>query len=385
MASALQFLEDEIRSLDEQGLLRQHKPPPPNTLVLCSNDYLGYALEPWPKVPHDDHTHAGAGASRLVSGEHPEHARAEQIIASWLDTESALLFSSGYAANVGTLSALAKSGDVIISDALNHASIIDGCRLSGATIVVTPHLDTDAVAHALEHAHHARRRWVVTESYFSMDGDVSDLRRLRSLCDKHDAALIVDEAHAVGTLGPAGRGISASLNVKPDILIGTLGKSIGLQGAFVAGPRTLRTWLWNRARSFVFSTGISPSLAHAISERVLRVARDDVARDRLEHIAGHLRTELSRIVGPALLPSIGPILPVVIGAPDVAVRISNRLRDKGILVQAIRPPTVPVGTSRLRITAHARLSDHEVDFFLAGIRDAWSDTVNFNVQSSFAT
>jgi 8-amino-7-oxononanoate synthase len=378
--SALRFLESEIRTLEEQGLLRQHKPIPPDTLVLCSNDYLGYARDPWPHRSHDEHASAGAGASRLVSGEHLEHHRAEHTIASWLNTESALLFSSGYAANVGTLSALAQPGDVIISDALNHASIIDGCRLSGATVVVTPHNDADAIARALDHAHHARRRFVVTESYFSMDGDVPNLKRIRSLCDTFDAALIIDEAHALGTLGPAGRGIAASLGVQPDVLIGTLGKSIGLQGAFVAGPRTLRTWLWNRARSFVFSTGISPSLAAVISERILRIAQDDNARERLEKISRHLRTEIARILGPALMPSQGPILPCFVGSPEVAVRISNRLRERGVLVQAIRPPTVPVGTSRLRITAHARLTDQEIDFFLAALRDAWSDGLLFSSQ-----
>lgn len=371
--NALRFLDSEIRALEEQGLLRQHKPVAPNTLVMCSNDYLGYAHDAWPTSPPDGHTDSGSGASRLVSGEHLEHQRAEQTIAAWLDTEAALLFSSGYAANVGTISALAKPGDVVISDALNHASMIDGCKLSGATIVVTPHNNTDAVAKALDQAKDARRRWVITESYFSMDGDVSNLQRLRSLCNEHDAALIVDEAHALGTLGPEGRGISASLGVKPDVLVGTLGKSIGLQGAFVAGPRSLKTWLWNRARSFVFSTGISPSLARVISDRILRIAKDDDARERLDKVSEHLRTELARIVGSALLPSQGPILPVFIGPPDVAVRISNRLRERGVLVQAIRPPTVPVGTSRLRITAHARLTDHDLDFFLAAFRDAWSD------------
>jgi 8-amino-7-oxononanoate synthase len=372
--SALRHLESDIRALDEQGLLRQHKPIPPDTLVMCSNDYLGYARDPWPVRSHDDYaTSAGAGASRLVSGEHPEHTRAEQTIASWLDTEAALLFSSGYAANVGTLAALARPGDVVISDALNHASIIDGCRLSGATVVVTPHNDTDAVARTLEQTPHARHRWIVTESYFSMDGDVPDLKRLRTLCDNFDAALVVDEAHALGTMGPAGRGVAASVGIKPDVLIGTFGKSIGLQGAFVTGPRMLRTWLWNRARSFVFSTGISPSLAAVISERILHIARDDDARERLEFVSRRLRSELARILGPALMPSQGPIVPCFVGSPDVAVRISNRLRERGVLVQAIRPPTVPIGTSRLRITAHARLTDQEIDFFLAAIRDAWSD------------
>jgi len=372
-SSALRHLESDIQALDEQGLLRQHQPAPPGTLVLCSNDYLGYARDPWPNQPHDEYSSSGSGASRLVSGEHPEHARAEQTIAAWLDTEAALLFSSGYAANVGTISALARPDDLIVSDTLNHASLIDGCRLSGATIVVTPHNNAAAVARALEQAPLARKRWVVTESYFSMDGDVPDLPRLRSLCDTFDAALIVDEAHALGALGPAGRGIAASVGVKPDVIVGTLGKAIGLQGAFVAGPRPLRTWLWNRARSFVFSTGISPALANVISQRVLRVAQDDDARQRLEKVSNHLRIELTRIMGPALMPSQGPILPCFVGSPDTALRISQRLRERGVLVQAIRPPTVPVGTSRLRITANARLDDQEVNFFLAAVQDAWSD------------
>jgi 8-amino-7-oxononanoate synthase len=339
---------------------------------MCSNDYLGYAAEPWPNNATNSKPPSGAGASRLVSGEHPDHALAEQAIATWLDTEAALIFSSGYAANVGTISALARPGDVVISDSLNHASIIDGCRLSGATIIVVPHNDADAVARALDNAPHAAHRWVVTESYFSMDGDVPDLARLRAICNDHDAALIVDEAHAVGTLGPAGRGIAASVGVTPDVLLGTLGKALGLQGAFVAGPRILRTWLWNRARSFVFSTGISPTLANAIAHRVTRVAQDDPARKRLEEVATYLRTELTRIVGPALVPSIGPILPCIVGAPETAVRISNQLRERGVLVQAIRPPTVPTGTSRLRITAHAQLTHADIERFLIVFRDAWS-------------
>lgn len=384
MTPALRFLESEIRALEEQGLLRQHKPVPPNTLVMCSNDYLGYAHDPWPSSPRENCKNSGSGASRLVCGEDLEHARAEQTIASWLQTESALLFSSGYAANVGTISALARPGDIIVSDALNHASIIDGCRLSGATVVVTPHLDSHALGRALEGATRARRRWVVTESYFSMDGDIPDLQRIREHCNRYDAGLIVDEAHAIGTVGPRGRGIAASQGIEPDVLVGTLGKSVGLQGAFVAGSRALRTWLWNRARSFVFSTGISPHLAGAITERILRISQDDDARERLEKIAGYLRSELAGILGSALLPSEGPILPCLIGTPDSAVRLSNRLRDRGVLVQAIRPPTVPVGTSRLRITAHARLTDRDIDFFLAAFHDAWSDGPLTKAQPSLA-
>ncbi|MDI1436098.1 aminotransferase class I/II-fold pyridoxal phosphate-dependent enzyme [Polyangium sorediatum] len=366
---ALRHLAAEITALEQAGLLRKPSAPPPaGCLVLCSNDYLGYGTDPWPAPVEAP---SGAGASRLVSGHHAEHALAEQTIATWLGFEAALLFSSGYAANVGTLSALARPGDVIVSDALNHASIIDGCRLSGAKVVVVPHRDVAAAEAALEQAQGAPRRWLVTESYFSMDGDSPDLVRLRAACDRWDAALIVDEAHAVGSLGPEGRGLAARAGVRPDVLVGALGKALGLQGAFVAGPMVLRTWLWNRARSFVFSTGISPALAAAIRHRVLRVAADDEARARLDRVTSRLRADLTSVVGDALLPSHGPILPCFVGPPEEAIRISLRLRERGILVQAIRPPTVPPGTSRLRVTAHARLTDADLSRVVAAFAESW--------------
>lgn len=366
---ALRHLQAEITALEQAGLLRKPSaPPPPGCLVLCSNDYLGYGTDPWP-APSE--APSGAGASRLVSGHHAEHALAEQTIASWLGFEAALLFSSGYAANVGTIAALARPGDVIVSDALNHASIIDGSRLSGATVVVVPHRDAAAAEVALERAQGARRRWLVTESYFSMDGDSPDLARLRAACDRWDAALVVDEAHAVGTLGPQGRGLAARVGVRPDVLVGALGKALGLQGAFVAGPMVLRTWLWNRARSFVFSTGISPALAAAVRHRVSRVAADDEGRARLERVIDRLRAGLASVVGETLLPSHGPILPCLVGAPEDAVRISLRLRERGVLVQAIRPPTVPPGTSRLRVTAHARLTDADLSRVVAAFAEAY--------------
>ncbi len=366
---ALHHLAAEITALDQAGLLRKpNAPPPAGCLILCSNDYLGYGTDPWPATPD---VPSGAGASRLISGQHAEHAAAEQAVARWLGFEAALLFSSGYAANVGTISALARPGDVIVSDALNHASIIDGCRLSGAKVVVVPHRDAAAAEVALEQAQGARRRWLVTESYFSMDGDSPDLVRLRAACDRWDAALLVDEAHAVGILGPAGRGIAANVGVRPDVVVGTLGKAIGLQGAFVAGPMVLRTWLWNRARSFVFSTGISPALAVAIRHRVTRVAADDEARARLEEVTDRLRAGLASVVGDALLPSHGPILPCLVGAPEDAVRISLGLRERGVLVLAIRPPTVPSGTSRLRVTAHARLTEADITRIVAAFAEGW--------------
>lgn len=364
-ADPLRHLAIELTDLETRGLLRV--PPAPiadavnapgeRLLVLCSNDYLGYSAAPWVAAAGV----SGAGASRLVTGEHPAHAEAEHEIAAWLGTSASLLFSSGYAANAGAISALARPGDLIVSDALNHASIIDGCRLSGARVAVVPHRDVAAVERALAGARGAVRRWVLTESYFSMDGDSPDLRTLRSICDAHDAALYVDEAHAVGVLGPQGRGACAEVGVVPDVLVGTLGKALGLQGAFVAGTSTLRTYLWNRARSFVFSTGISPALALRIAENTRRVARDDAARDRLQRNVRQLREGLERI-GVTLLPdSRGPILPWLVGPAPAAVALSKALRSEGILVQAIRPPTVPADTSRLRITATATLTEADID------------------------
>jgi 8-amino-7-oxononanoate synthase len=251
----LRHLDEDLAALATRGLLRE--PPAPSTahprlLDLCSNDYLGYGAEAWPNPAV---ARSGAGASRLVSGSDPSHEEAEVTLASWLGAEAALLFSSGYAANTGVLAALARPGDIIVSDALNHASIIDGCRLSGASVRVVPHGDAAAVDAALAASTGAAHRWVVTEAYFSMDGDSPDLPSLRTICDRRDAALIVDEAHALGVFGPRGTGLCAAAGVRPDVLVGTASKALGLQGAFVVGPRRLRLWLWNRARSFVFSTG----------------------------------------------------------------------------------------------------------------------------------
>jgi 8-amino-7-oxononanoate synthase len=365
--SPLRHLEAELTALEERGLLRDPAAAGgmgEGLLNLCSNDYLGYASEPWPASS----LVGGAGASRLVSGNHPAHEQAEQAITSWLGTEAALLFSSGYAANLGTIAALAGPSDAIVSDARNHASIIDGCRLSGAAIRVVPHLDLDAVRSALTEARLARRRWVVTESYFSMDGDSPDLVALRSLCDEQDAALVVDEAHAVGVFGPRGAGLCAEARIAPDVLIGTAGKALGLQGAFVAGSGVLRTWLWNRARPFVFSTGVSPVLAAALGSRVQRAAADESSRARLRGVESQLREGLAALGVARARQGRGPVIPWVLGSPATAVDASRRLRERGVLVQAIRPPTVAEGTSRLRISAHARLKADEIEHALAAFR-----------------
>lgn len=301
-------------------------------------------------------------------GEHEAHRGVERALADWLGVEQTLVFTSGYAANVGAIGALIGEGDLVVSDALNHASIIDGCRLSRARCVVVPHNSPEDVRNALRH-HEARRRWVVTEGYFSMEGDGPDLAALRGICDEHDAALMVDEAHAIGVFGPSGRGRAAEAGVVPDVLVGTLGKALGAQGAFVAGTGDLCRWLWNRARSFVFSTGLSPLLAAVGRAGVEEARQDDRGRVRLLEISVRLRAGL-RECGIAVSNHTGPIIPIVLGAEAIALEWSRRLRELGILVQAIRPPTVPEGTSRLRLTVRADLTNEQVDRAIAAFGKA---------------
>jgi 8-amino-7-oxononanoate synthase len=321
-------------------------------LNASSNDYLGLAST----VSRETCSEApGAGASRLIHGGHPIHEKLETELADWVALPSALLFTSGFAANAGAIPALAGQGALIISDALNHASIVDGCRLSRARRVVVPHLDGDAVERALRGATE-QTRWVVTESYFSMDADGPDLPALRALCDSYGAGLYVDEAHALGVYGAHGAGRCAAEGVRPDVLVGTLGKAVGVQGAFIACSETLRTWLWNKSRSFVYSTAPSPAMAATTLEHVSRARTADLAREALLAGAAELRSRLAAH-GVAVLGD-GPILPIVLGSEEQTLSAAERLlREHSILVQAIRPPTVPDGSARLRVTVSASMSD----------------------------
>ncbi|MDB4933382.1 MAG: 8-amino-7-oxononanoate synthase [Labilithrix sp.] len=364
MASDLfAHLAQQLDELEKHGL-RRYPPAParPGELSFCSNDYLGLAAELAPPAP------SGSGASRLIAGERDEHGRLERAFARWLGVEDALVFSSGYAANVGSLAALAAPGDLIVSDALNHASLIDGARLSRARVVVVPHGDLDAIAQALADRAEVRA-WVVVESYYSMDADGPDLGALRTLCTGHGAGLYVDEAHALGVLGPGGRGRCAESGITPDVLVGTLGKAFGGQGAFVAGKTVLRDWLWNRARSFVFSTGLAPvsaaaavrSLQHVIEhpELALRV-RELSARLRAGLVAAGARTSVGTSATPRLLGD-GHVVPVVLGSPVRALRWAERMRNAQVHVQAIRPPTVPSGSARIRLTVTAQHGPADID------------------------
>jgi 8-amino-7-oxononanoate synthase len=353
---ALAFLDEALDRARNDSLLRERGPAtdrPP--ISFCSNDYLGLAGSTAPTGL------SGAGASRLVGGDRPVHERLEAAAARLVDQPSALAFTSGYAANLGTLAALAGPGDLIVSDALNHASIIDGARLSRARVGVVPHLDVDAVVRALA-GRREGRAFVVTESYFSMDADSPDLPALRAACDRFGAALIVDEAHAVGVLGPEGRGLCAQAATRADVLVGTFGKAFGAGGAFVAGCETLTQWLWNRARSFVFSTGLSPVVAAAALAGIERAAREPQRRGQVQAAASHLRRGMAAL-GQSLLGS-GHIIPWLLGEPKKAVLMAEALRARGLDVRAIRPPTVPPGTARLRLTVTADHRSADVEHAL---------------------
>ncbi len=357
---SLAFLHADLAALDASAARRTRRRRVGEGLVdLSSNDYLGLARGIEARTGR-----FGAGASRLVSGDTAEHEELERSIASWLGLGDALVFSSGYAANVGTISALVGPGDLVVSDALNHASIIDGCRLSRARVAIVPHLAVEAIEQALRSTPH-RRALVVTESWFSMDADSPDLATLRAVCDDAGAMFMVDEAHALGVFGPEGRGLCAAAGVLPDVFVGTFGKAFGGAGAFVAGSDALLDWLWNRARSFVFSTGLPPVVARTLADRLGHLRSADRDRERLAELSRRVRSAV-----PAHRPARGhgPIVPITCGGNDDALAAQEFLRERGLWVAAIRPPTVPENDARLRLTLSAHLEERVVVSLEAALR-----------------
>jgi 8-amino-7-oxononanoate synthase len=315
----------------------------------AANDYLGLAGDPRlirAACSALDEAGAGVGASRLIIGNHREHVALEAAVADWLQYGGVRLFNAGYAANVGVLTSLLRAGDVVFSDELNHASIIDGCRLSRAEIAVFPHRDLAALEAALAQRR-GGRRIVVSESLFSMDGDIADVEAIAALCRRHGAAFVLDEAHAIGVLGPEGRGVAAQHGVTPDVVIGTFGKALGAFGAFAATSKAIAELLWNRARPLVFSTGLPPSVPAAAraAVEIVRSSDGDARRTTLANHARRLRARVAGIGG-AMTSAIAPL---VIGDDRAAMRCTERLLGAGLFVQGIRPPTVPNGTARLRV------------------------------------
>lgn len=342
----------------------------------CSNDYLGLSTHPALHEAVSQAVHQakriGGTGSRLLSGQTEDWHELETRFASFAGTESALFFTTGYAANLGLLSALVTKDDVIFSDSLNHASLIDGMRLSGARKIIYPHLDLHILEDALRQESGAPwRKVIVTESVFSMDGDIAPLGAIAALAEKYGAALIVDEAHATAVHGPGGRGIAAQANIVPQLLavIHTCGKALGCAGAFVCGPAVLTEHLINHARTFIFSTALPPYFSKQI-EAALELSRTmDVERQRLFHNASHLIKNL-RSHGFNTAASASQIVPIVIGNNEDALDAAEHLQRDGFAVRAIRPPTVPERTSRLRLSLTSLIDIHELDRLVSSMA-AW--------------
>ena len=341
-------------------------------LDLASNDYLSLAGDPRlaeaAKVAADEDG-VGAGASRLIVGNHRRHVALERALAEWLRVDAVRLFGSGYAANVGTIGALVGPGDVVFSDELNHASLIDGCRLAKVDVVVFPHRNLSVLDEKLRERS-GRRRIVVSESLFSMDGDLADVEGLATLAKRHSAALMLDEAHAVGARGPEGRGVAASLGVVPDLLVGTCGKALGAYGAFVATTPAISQLLWNRARSLVFSTALPPLISATVLAAV-DIVRSSEGEDRRRSLAARA-TQLRSRVGNLGGHGDSAIAPLVIGDDRRVMELSARLYERRVFVQGIRFPTVPEATARLRISLSASHSIQDVEMAAIALNDAMS-------------
>ena len=359
-------IEDRLAEIRSRGLYRRLRvvsgPQGPRVLLdgrpvllLCSNNYLGLADHPGVREAAAEAAMrygAGAGASRLVSGNMTIHRRLEERLAEFERSEACVLFGSGYLANVGVISTLAREGDVVFSDALNHASVIDGCRLARAETFVYDHRDTEQLEWGLRQAD-GRGSLIVTDGLFSMDGDLAPLEEIIDLAAHHDARVMVDEAHAIGAIGPGGRGTvaAAGLEGEVDLIVGTLGKSLGSYGAFVCCDTRLAKYLVNSARTLIFSTALPPPAVAAASAALALLHEQPRRVDKLRRNAEALREELERGGFPA--PSTTQIVPLLIGDADAAVKASERALEQGVFAQPIRPPTVPAGTSRLRLSVMA--------------------------------
>ena len=360
-------IAERLAELSELGLYRRLRmvsgPQGPRVvldgkpvLLLCSNTYLGLADHPRVREAAADAAMrwgVGAGASRLVSGSMTVHRRLEEALADFEGTEAALLFGSGYLANVGVISALAGPGEIVFSDELNHASMIDGCKLARADTFVYEHCDVEHLAWGLRQAE-GRGALIVTDGVFSMDGDVAPLEEIVELARRYDARVVVDEAHGTGALGPEGRGAvaDAGLEGEVDVIVGTLGKSLGSYGAYVACDAQMAQFLINTARSLIFSTALPPpAVAGALA--ALELLREQPRRvDKLQANADTLRSELVR-EGFEVTGSSTQIVPLIVGDAHVAMKVCEAALERGVFAQAIRPPTVPEGTSRLRLAVMA--------------------------------
>ena len=334
-------------------------------LNFCSNDYLGLAADPRLVRAAEEAMRQrgfGAGASRLVCGNFDAHDALERDLAALKHVPAAIVFSCGYMANTGIIASLVSRGDAVFSDRLNHASIVDGIVLSRADLRRYPHKDMDALRQMLVEAGGARRKLIVTDTVFSMDGDLAPLKDIVRLAKEHNAWVMVDEAHAFGVFGPTGGGLVEAMGLEADIQVqmGTLSKAAGTYGAYCAGSPELKEYLLNTARSFVFTTAMPPAVAAAARCALHIMQTEPQRRERVLSLAQKMRDGLKK-AGVDTLESETPIIPVMVRKASQAVEMSKALLERGIFVSAIRPPTVPAHTARLRVTVTAGHTDEDID------------------------
>jgi glycine C-acetyltransferase/8-amino-7-oxononanoate synthase len=379
------MFEDDLAQLDARHLLRRLRltesaPGPVVTIegrpviLMAANDYLGLATHPALKQAAIDAVvrfGVGSGASRLISGTLPPHADLETALARFKGAEASLVFGSGYLANIGLIPALAETGDLILADRLCHASLIDGCRLSGANFRVFRHRDLAHLEQLLSRRKARRLTLIVTDGVFSMDGDLAPLPDLIALAERHDARLLVDDAHGTGVMGNTGRGTLEHFGVESRLpfQMGTLSKALGGSGAYVAGPSTLIQYLVNHARSFIYTTAPPPAAA-AAARAALDVIRNEP--ERRTRLWTNRQRWVEGLVGLGyrIADTASPIVPVLIGQADQALRLAERLLQLGVFAPAIRPPTVPEGTSRIRTTLSSEHRPEHLDQALAAFRQA---------------
>lgn len=362
-----EFIREELKRLEEAGLMRRlntvEGPQGPRVkikgrelMLLCSNDYLGLANHPAVKAAAAlalERFGLGAGASRLVSGSMEPHRELEERIKEFKGTEAALLFNSGYNANLAVITTLAGRDTEIFSDRLNHASIVDGCVLSRARVRRYPNTDMDSLERLLKGSK-AARKLVITEGVFSMDGNIAPIKEILGLVDQYGAILILDDAHATGVLGKRGRGTLEHFDIdRPDVVqMGTLGKALGSFGAYIAGSKALVELLISRARPFIYTTALPPAVVAAAKKAIDLAEESCELRDRLRQGSAYLRDGLKE-AGIDTFKSSTQIIPVLVGGPAATMETSSKLFEKGLFIQGIRPPTVPPGTGRLRLTVTA--------------------------------
>jgi len=362
------WLRKELQLIEEQGLTRKLRSLSTGNenevvmngkkfLLFSSNNYLGLATDNRLKKKATEGIlkyGTGAGGSRLTTGNFDIHEQLECEIADLKKTEAAIVFSSGYLANMGVISSVMKTGDMIFSDAWNHASIIDGCRLSHAKTIVYEHADMVDLERKLRQSHRDGKKLIVTDGVFSMDGDIAPLPEIVALAKEYKAYIMVDDAHATGVLGNAGRGTADYYGLKDEIdfTVGTLSKALGAEGGFVAASSIAKNYLLSNARSFIFQTALSPSAIEAAREGISIVQNEPQRRAQLLKNAQYLRLQLEQC-GFVVREGKTPIISLIMGGSHEAMQFSEKLIDEGIFIPAIRPPTVPKGSSRLRITVMA--------------------------------